>query len=328
MEAASPTIERVQDLWFDDGNLIIQAGNSQYRLFRGILVAQSSVFKDMLSCPQPPDSEGRSIVHLSDSSAEVTAFFRAIFDPKSSMPAFPNETDFDTICACLRLSHKYGVDYLRRRALVHLSSRFPTTLSECDALETNTAPFATWKRPKNGSHRIFLMSLFREVDAIWFLPYTFYLLGSNFGRLGSDIFHGAVYNDTTVGLSREDQDSFLRGYFIQRDSLRNEILRFLWSTDKIQDCTNTAECLQIRLNAFKLTCTSDWAAIANAPLHAFKEKWIKDSGMCPSCLAYCMKAHHDACQAFWDKLPKIYGLPRWEQLEKMKADAIGFELSV
>lgn len=76
---------RVQELWFDDGNLVIQAGNSQYRVFRGILAARSPVFQDMLSFPQPPDSElveGCPVVFLPDSSMEVGAFLRAIFEPE------------------------------------------------------------------------------------------------------------------------------------------------------------------------------------------------------------------------------------------------------
>jgi hypothetical protein len=64
--------QRVQDLWFEDGNLVIQAGNSQCRVYRGVLATRSLVFKDMLSFPQPSDSElveapGSSTKGLSES---------------------------------------------------------------------------------------------------------------------------------------------------------------------------------------------------------------------------------------------------------------------
>lgn len=36
--------QRVQDLWFEDGNLVIQTGNSQYRVYRGLLATCSGVF--------------------------------------------------------------------------------------------------------------------------------------------------------------------------------------------------------------------------------------------------------------------------------------------
>jgi hypothetical protein len=68
---------RVRDLWFEDGNIIIQAGNSQFRLYRGILSARSPVFHDMLAIPQPPDCElvdGCPIVRLPDPESQVTPF--------------------------------------------------------------------------------------------------------------------------------------------------------------------------------------------------------------------------------------------------------------
>jgi hypothetical protein len=75
--------ERVQTLWFEDGNLIIKARLSLFRVYRGILAAQSVVFKDMLSFPQPSESEtveGCPVVVLQDSAEDALVFFRAIFD--------------------------------------------------------------------------------------------------------------------------------------------------------------------------------------------------------------------------------------------------------
>ncbi|KAJ7700677.1 hypothetical protein B0H17DRAFT_882729, partial [Mycena rosella] len=75
---------RVEELWFEDGNLVLQAGNSQFRLHRSILAARSPVFQDMLSFPQPPESElveGCPLVRLPDAESEVTVFLKAIFIP-------------------------------------------------------------------------------------------------------------------------------------------------------------------------------------------------------------------------------------------------------
>ncbi|KAJ7466554.1 hypothetical protein B0H11DRAFT_1689843, partial [Mycena galericulata] len=65
---------RIPELWFDDGNIVIQAGNIQFRAYRDILAARSPVFQDMLSFPQPLDSElveGCPLVRLNDAAAEV-----------------------------------------------------------------------------------------------------------------------------------------------------------------------------------------------------------------------------------------------------------------
>ncbi|KAJ7119162.1 hypothetical protein C8R44DRAFT_540134, partial [Mycena epipterygia] len=121
---------RIPELWFEDGNLIIQAGNSQFRVYRGVLATRSPVFQDMLSFPQPPDSEliaGCPLVRLQDSASEVTAFLKSIFDSGYFLFTTPVQTEFEAIAGILRLSHKYGVDYLCRRAFVHLSSYYPST---------------------------------------------------------------------------------------------------------------------------------------------------------------------------------------------------------
>ncbi|KAJ7689802.1 hypothetical protein B0H17DRAFT_936829 [Mycena rosella] len=131
---------RVQELWFDDGNLIIAAGFSLFRVYRGILAARSSVFQDMLSLPQPPDSElveGCPLVRMHDTAAEVTVFLKAIFDSEF-FQMYPSPTTLDVVAGVLRLSQKYSVDYLRRRALGHLSSAFFTTLSARDAWDDDS----------------------------------------------------------------------------------------------------------------------------------------------------------------------------------------------
>ena len=82
-EADNP--RRMESLWFEDGNIIIQAGSIQYRVYRGILAKHSPVFKDMLAFPQPPDSElfdGCPVVRLPDPEVEVTLFLRALYDPQ------------------------------------------------------------------------------------------------------------------------------------------------------------------------------------------------------------------------------------------------------
>ena len=74
---------RVEELWFSDGSLVVQAEQSLFRVSGAVLAARSSVFNDMLGIAQPPDSEtidGCSMVRLPDSAEDVTCFFRAIFD--------------------------------------------------------------------------------------------------------------------------------------------------------------------------------------------------------------------------------------------------------
>lgn len=78
---------RSDSIWYDDGNVILQAESTQYKVYRGVLAQSSSVFRDMFSFPQPPASdaetiEGCPVVRLSDSAEEVTYVLQAIFEQK------------------------------------------------------------------------------------------------------------------------------------------------------------------------------------------------------------------------------------------------------
>ncbi|KAJ7071804.1 hypothetical protein B0H15DRAFT_870292 [Mycena belliarum] len=330
MELDTETREphHVQELWFEDGNLVIEAGTSRFRVYRGVLAARSPVFHDMLSFPQPPDAElveGCPLVHLHDAEADVTVFLRAIYDSSFFMP-YPVRTDFDSIAGCLRLSHKYGVDYLQRRALIHLSSGYYTNLADSDARVGNDVPTLneiSWNDPGSTAYCISAIGLAREVSALWILPYAFYSLSAAFKSLGMSIFHGTVYKGTQVNLSLEDQESFLNGYHIQRTSTTKDILRFLFHPADIPVCTDRTRCLEMRFKAFK----ASWDMLEDDPCIPLDiwtpDDWITLAAVCPACLAVLKRVHQDARQRFWDSLPEIYGLPSWKELEAMKVAAIG-----
>ena len=78
------TCTRESDLWYDDGNIVIQAETTQFRVFKGVLAPLSDIFKDMFSIPfpQPPSVEvvdGCPVVRVYDSARDWTYILRAIF---------------------------------------------------------------------------------------------------------------------------------------------------------------------------------------------------------------------------------------------------------
>jgi hypothetical protein len=86
---SEPTFTRIPELYFPDGNIILEAGMTHYRVSRGILAARSPVFNEVLSLPQPKQGvgggqvDGCDVVHLfGDDPQEVTYFLRAIYDSR------------------------------------------------------------------------------------------------------------------------------------------------------------------------------------------------------------------------------------------------------
>lgn len=81
-EALSPAAV-LSDIWFEDGNIVLQAEATQFKVHRSMLGRNSSVFKDMFAIPQPSTSqaelvEGCVVVQLSDSAVDVTHVLRAV----------------------------------------------------------------------------------------------------------------------------------------------------------------------------------------------------------------------------------------------------------
>ena len=85
--------KRIPDLYFPDGNIILEAGMTHFRVSRGILAARSPVFREVLSLPQPKNEgegeggdgkvDGCDVVHLfGDDPHEVEWFLKAIYDSR------------------------------------------------------------------------------------------------------------------------------------------------------------------------------------------------------------------------------------------------------
>jgi hypothetical protein len=70
------------DPWFDDGTIVIQARDTQFRAYRGILTLCSPIFHDMFSIPQPTTGDelvdGCPVVHVSDSAEDWQYVLRAL----------------------------------------------------------------------------------------------------------------------------------------------------------------------------------------------------------------------------------------------------------
>lgn len=82
-ESAAPIPQVRSIVWYDDGNIILQAQDTLFKVHKGILAQNSSVFQDMFSLPQPPSVdtdlvEGCPVVQLSDTAEEVECVLQAI----------------------------------------------------------------------------------------------------------------------------------------------------------------------------------------------------------------------------------------------------------
>lgn len=83
-----PTIR--EKFWFDDGDVVLNANDTLFRIHKGILTAQSTFFKGMFSLPTPekrpeqtPDYyQGLPVVRMQgDDEVDVERLLEVLYDP-------------------------------------------------------------------------------------------------------------------------------------------------------------------------------------------------------------------------------------------------------
>ena len=75
------TATRSPDVWFDDGTLILEAGDTHFKVYRGILAANSTVFNDMLVVGSGSGEEtvdGCPVVRVYDDATDLKHFLKAL----------------------------------------------------------------------------------------------------------------------------------------------------------------------------------------------------------------------------------------------------------
>ena len=237
--------ERDDELWFDDGNLILLSGNVEFRVYKGPLMKQSGFFKDMLSLPQPsaPESGTCATVQVSDSPKDMRHFLRTFVDGTlryvrmhAEMPALTIicrfEPTFDEISAYIRLGHKYQCDKLVQRSIDYLKRYYVDNFDEWFKVTSLDPP--TFQ----SINRIGVVNLARLAGANGLLPVALMCCC----MLGSDISKGFTREDGTLEtLSMED----LTRCFVGRAKLLEATFVAAHKTFRdtvAPDCKNPSRC--------------------------------------------------------------------------------------
>ncbi|KAJ7627378.1 hypothetical protein FB45DRAFT_921219 [Roridomyces roridus] len=311
------------ELHFSDGNLILQADQTCFRVYGGFLADRSPVFRDMLSFPQPPDAElmdGVPLVHVPDSAKDLNVFLKAMF-LYEFFPPFPARTDFPTVSSILRLSSKYQTEELYKRALVHFSSAFPMDLSE-------VTRFPSWEL--DNTLLIPVIVLARDMGINWVLPYAMYkacsrlntkqlLRGVSLPRDKSHA-HDDQTEETRYQLHPDDALQCLEQTLAFVTAAAADLLEFLWVPEIIPGCTRHVACRANRLSLRRET--EAWRSHHHvALLNLVDDHDWSDLAVCHACMGVMHAQYERALQTFWASLPGRFGLPEWSVLRAMKNEA-------
>ncbi|TFK89934.1 hypothetical protein K466DRAFT_544304 [Polyporus arcularius HHB13444] len=206
---ADTDLTRDGEFWFDDGSVVLIAGKVAFKIYRGLLAAQSPIFADMFATAGPSADqslEGCPVVHLSDSAEDVRHFLMALLSKtQRSFFQTAQEVRFPIaqLSALVRLSHKYQVEDLQTQALSALRMYFTDSLEFWDS-----ESHYSFEEPDSPA-AIEVVHLAILTDTPSMLPLAMYVCASG----GSSVLDGCRREDgTVVHLSREDAQRVMDGY--------------------------------------------------------------------------------------------------------------------
>ncbi|KAF9818297.1 hypothetical protein IEO21_02925 [Rhodonia placenta] len=137
--------QRVDDLWYDDGSVVLIAQDRAFRVHRSILSQQSSVFRDMFSIPQSSDvmnMDGCPIVELADDALMLEHLLRAIYNRSFFLPC-ATESANEVVrigTSIASLSHKYDIPPLMKEAIVRLEDIYSTKFEDHNRYHVDEDP--------------------------------------------------------------------------------------------------------------------------------------------------------------------------------------------
>ncbi|GJE93164.1 hypothetical protein PsYK624_093230 [Phanerochaete sordida] len=295
--------QRCSDLWFDDGNIVLQAEQTLFQVYKGVLRRESPVFADMLSLSgQPEEHYGKvPLVRMHDTAEEIKLFLSVIFihqfmDSRRANP------ELATIMA---VSAKYQAPEVHRRAQALLTLEFPSTLKDYDALRTSPARSSVCQTESDfWALTIAVIKAARRTKENVLLPAAFLRAAS----------HEVTSILAQDALDLEDRIVILAGRDKLSQMARKEPWAVVfshgfgcgeWGNGCRGEWGRVRDAIEVSTNFIDPFCT------VSPPVDRGK--------LCSQSRAYLLNTHPKAREDAWERLPIMFGLSPWAELVKESA---------
>ncbi|KAJ7157737.1 hypothetical protein C8R46DRAFT_1292576 [Mycena filopes] len=311
------TPTRCSGLWFDDGSVVLQAQNTQFRVHWAVLAIHSSVFRDMQTLPQPPGEasiEGCPIVQLSDDLAvDVANVLDALYHP----PPFQKPISFSVVASHVRLGRKYAFHDLLSSAVRRLECINPP--------ESNR--YVGWHHisRENTFHEIDniihypgllfdILTLARENRILSVLPCAYFRVVAEHSQ--EHIFDGIPGpNNTVSALSLSDQRICIlaRSKILDAQFEPGQTFGRIFSNSWGDGCVSEFTC-GIARPKYLLDLVLGGEVSGPRPVEDFE--W-DSSDICEMCIEQATEDWdwRGADDKMWNNLPSFFGLPPWGELK-------------
>ncbi|KDR79555.1 hypothetical protein GALMADRAFT_243654 [Galerina marginata CBS 339.88] len=294
--------------WFEDGNIIFQAQNTQFRVYKGIMTRNSKFFREKLALPRPLGEdlvEGCSVVYLDDSEKDWVRIFAILYDSDVSYKSMTVLLPLPLLSSMLRLGKKYEIQKVYDAALERIKLEFPESLAQWD----ETFPPGTGGLSRIGGHAVDLLDILLDLGVRKLLPLAY--------------FRCAWLSVETIfrPMAREDGEAIrlpigaIETVLSGKERLRHAVLehRFGWVKTYTPGfhrpgCVTPLFCERSAL------CTMRDSANFSAACAFLSYDVFLAQSFCQNCFAQVKAASEAGRQKIWDELPSYFGLPAWKDL--------------
>ncbi|KAJ6506840.1 hypothetical protein C8R45DRAFT_970698 [Mycena sanguinolenta] len=311
---AAPERMQSRHVWFSDGNIILEAANISFRLYGQLVAAKSAVLADILSFPSYTIG-GVPVVQMADDDEDLEALLRAILDSNFFMPP-PSPLHLATVLSILRLSRKYEIYYLFRRALQHLDALYPTELSTFLIVSPFPCGHIIFPEPALSGH-LEVLKAAMDADAQWLLPAVHYTISC--APLRQIIVLGAPWS----ALLEQTRNLILMAHSWRLDRCY-KVHAFALGRVSESGCTDPLGCAR----SFSHCATTLIGLIARDlpldPLRFWDEEGIAkyERVRCAACRVGMRKECAQAGEDVWAGLPRTFECATWPELRVMRDAAM------
>ncbi|EIN04258.1 hypothetical protein PUNSTDRAFT_92980, partial [Punctularia strigosozonata HHB-11173 SS5] len=286
-DSSSVQLSRCEDLWYEDGSIILAAEGMGFKVYRMILAQHSSVFADMLALSSPEANVdpmyGCPLVHLSDPAEDLRYLLLTIHDV--SFGERIDRAPFKEFAAVAYLAIKYDIPRLRDRIVARLDRWYPQVI-------------ISWKHilrpPLSPAEHRTVIDLARQLQKPVLVPFMMLALCQE-----------GVERILQAELEPDDLLIVLRGLSKLQNLQRKNTYRWLFRGPRL--CQTKELCASARDNladAMERSMDSDSKLRLFTPTPDEDEMW--DAGLCDVCTEHAVVAHETRSKAIWDRIPAVF----------------------
>ncbi|KAJ7782680.1 hypothetical protein B0H16DRAFT_464680 [Mycena metata] len=297
------------EIWYQDGSVVLQAQDTQFRVHWSLLSQNSSFFRDMQSLPQPPEEptvDGCHLIELPDDAIDVKWVLKALYTPSFlAQTALP----FAAVAAHIRLGRKYDFRELLDLAVSRLIYEHPTTLEEYDALVN---PYQSTRIIPHRGIELDIVTLARKNDILCVLPCAYYRVLRQATSADSLFKYVKTDDGTQVSLALVDLRRCVSGREKILDVQSKSGYPSGWHRHYVPgpNCTGLERCVETRekyLCAYLDTLTS-WRGL--------KKVKLTNTRFCAVCQQDIVESNAAGRRRMWDELPGMFNIaPSWGELK-------------